>query len=340
MSHALVIILAATIVAITMAAPAAPAVAANSKGIRRVPPRAGLSLEERAAKQTKYLSQYNISNFKKRPANASIYSKDYKNSTQLRLEAGIETNRPAHQLEKIARRDMYNHAPTADPYGFLDGSMNIILTWNTGNDGGYDLDLLVMDPTGCVAAAKSDAAGFCYYDPGWMQMGGSINAVVVTQYPYEGANYEEYSPPMDTNGDTYCCINGVEEILIWNPDTSGEYKVVVYQYGDPSGFAETLSATVMVWFNNAENWPEVVRAYYVYDTPYYGNDCQGRFWNVFSVSFTMSADDDHITGYTLTTKMILTSTPEVSFGTTDWFQWEISPRTSALCDTFNYYYYY
>lgn len=207
----------------------------------------------------------------------------------------------------------------------------ITMKWNPSESGGADLDHLVMDPQGCITSGKKKFT--CVDGYGWTTIGGESCPVDVTPYDESTTVYDD--PIHDSTSSTSPA--GVEEILINDPDTSGSYHHLVYQYGSSTGFVEVESAQVTIWMNNDVGDPTQLDWYTVIDTthngvPYDDNDCTGRFWNTFTAVFTVQgADDDTITSMTVTPIMTITTDPTVFTGSSTSYTWETGSRTTAGC---------
>jgi len=208
-------------------------------------------------------------------------------------------------------------APAATPEYLAKDQVSIILRWDTTESGGTDLDSILMDPQGCIIAAKGYNIG-CSYGYSVSYMGTDNNPLEFT--PYGGSSTLYLDPICDSTSST--SPNGAEVIAIETPDTSGLYHHCVYQYGDnDNGFMYASTAEVTLWANDERDWPAIQWSDLVSNIENWGT-CNGRFWNTFSLSFTFREDDDTITSITPTNINSITTTPYVSFGTTSLFEWE------------------
>jgi len=244
--------------------------------------------------------------------------------TTIPANGGNLTRRGAEDTRSL----WLGHTPYAAPQYFPKGAAVIILMWDVTEYTAQDLDSILLDPLGCIVSAKY-GAGFCQGSGlGWAELG-SITPIYWEPY---GGTYTSYSDPVEDSKTQPFTTDpaGVEEITIWSPETTGSYKHCAYNYAGTIGYDGFEGPSVVFWTNDVGTGVTPHYQSFVDDATY-SQTCEGRFWNTFHVSFTVSSDDDSITGFSITSVETVTSTPATTFGTTSWFNWEASPRTNIGC---------
>eukprot|EP00047_Mylnosiga_fluctuans_P001233 m.219460 g.219460 ORF g.219460 m.219460 type:complete len:320 (-) comp10165_c0_seq1:145-1104(-) len=251
------------------------------------------------------------------------------------MDAGRAARRAAAAAGGKDRRDLWiGHTPYAAPQYFPRSVAVIIVMWDVTEYNGQDMDSIIITPSGCIVAAKGAGGngGWCVNSPGWAQLG-YVTPIYWQPYggSYVGINFptaDSYAGYTPTDYATYPA--GAEVLTIYQPETTGPYKHVVYNYASSIGYHDFESPSVVFWgFHPYYNGP----AGFYQSYSYYATNsqvCEGRFWNTFSVTFTMSSDDDAIASWSFSPIETVTATPLTTFGTTSWQNFETT-RTTIGC---------
>jgi len=235
--------------------------------------------------------------------------------------------REARAQPKITRRSI---APSVVPHNVPQNAIVITLAWNAADTGGGDLDTVLWDPYGCVAAPKNNPQCInTTYDANEQVIGGSLNWITYT--PYRGIPVDYTSPVRDSKSTTTPA--GAEEIYIQDPPWWGEYHHLVYQAAAVgSGFSLVQSALVTIWGHNmTTGQAQIIYGPLAVSSTASSLQCEGRFWNTFSLSFGFMDDDvgvGIIVWVTPTTINTVTAAPSPAFPTT---AFETRNRTNSGC---------
>jgi len=227
--------------------------------------------------------------------------------------------------------------------GCFDSDLSTIVialywSWNSLATAG-DLDLIIKNPDGSYLSHK---AGFDLneLDP-------TLYAPVDPNYsgPYTG--YARDVPPCTSPLSPFYSLSGVSpapsSTVLMDPEEDGSsssspyaieyvylynvvpdqiYNISVYQSTNTDGFTKDGSAVVKMWYFNGAT--TTTSTAFVAPS---SSSCKGRFWNVFSVSF--SKPGSYLT-HSLTAINTVTSYPYM-FGTSATQDFEIASRTTTGC---------